>query len=158
MSIIQQIRDKAAVLLTTMIAISLIGFLVQDAFIGKSGNMFDGQATSSGTINGKKVDIIEFNNKVNLVEQNYRSQGMQTNEMMTQSIIENVWNGYIQEEIIQSEAAKLGLTVSPKEMGSVLFSEEAPQEFRQLFTDPKTGGYDINAAKNWFNNLKKSAL
>lgn len=157
MSIIQQIRDKAAVLLTTMIAISLIGFLVQDAFIGKSGNMFDGQATSAGTINGKKVDIIEFNNKVNLVEQNYRSQGMQTNEMMTQSIIENVWNGYIQEEIIQSEAAKLGLTVTPKEMGAVLFSEEAPQEFRQLFTDPKTGGFDINAAKNWFNNLKKSA-
>jgi peptidyl-prolyl cis-trans isomerase D len=157
MSIIQQIRDKAAVLLTTMIAISLIGFLVQDAFIGKSGNMFDGQATSAGTINGKKVDIIEFNNKVNLVEQNYRSQGMQTNEMMTQSIIENVWNGYIQEEIIQSEAAKLGLTVTPKEMGAVLFSDEAPQEFRQLFTDPKTGGFDINAAKNWFNNLKKSA-
>ena len=60
MSIIQQIRDKAAVLLTTMIAISLIGFLVQDAFIGKSGNMFDGQATSAGTINGKKIDIVEL--------------------------------------------------------------------------------------------------
>ena len=156
MSIIQQIRDKAAVLLTTMIAISLIGFLVQDAFIGKSGNMFDGQATSAGTINGKKIDIVEFNNKVNLVEQNYRAQGMQTNEMMTQSIIENVWNGYVQEEIIKSEAAKLGISVTPKEIGAVLFSEDAPQEFKQLFTDPKTGSYDVNAAKNWFNNLKKS--
>ncbi len=156
MSIIQKIRDKAAVLLTTMIAISLIGFLVQDAFIGKSGNMFDGQATAAGTINGKKIDIVEFNNKVNLVEQNYRQQGMQTNEMMTQSIIENVWNSYIQEEIVKSEASKLGLAVTPKEMGAVLFSDDAPQEFKQLFTDPKTGGFDINAAKTWFNNLKKS--
>jgi peptidyl-prolyl cis-trans isomerase D len=156
MSIIQKIRDKAAVLLTTMIAISLIGFLVQDAFIGKSGNMFDGQATAAGTINGKKIDIVEFNNKVNLVEQNYRQQGMQTNEMMTQSIIENVWNSYIQEEIVKSEASKLGLAVTPKEMGAVLFSDDAPQEFKQLFPDAKTGGFDINAAKTWFNNLKKS--
>jgi peptidyl-prolyl cis-trans isomerase D len=76
--------------------------------------------------------------------------------MMTQSIIENVWNGYVQEEIIKSEAAKLGISVTPKEMGAVLFSEDAPQEFKQLFTDPKTGSYDVNAAKNWFNNLKKS--
>jgi peptidyl-prolyl cis-trans isomerase D len=156
MSIIQKIRDKAAVLLTTMIAISLIGFLVQDAFIGKSGNMFDGQTTEAGTINGQKIDIVEFNNKVNLVEQNYRQQGMQTNEMMTQSIIENVWNSYIQEEIVKSEASKLGLAVTSKEMGAVLFSDDAPQEFKQLFPNAQTGGFDINAAKTWFNNLKKS--
>jgi peptidyl-prolyl cis-trans isomerase D len=36
MSIIQQLRDKSAVLLTGLIALSLIGFLVQDAFIGRS--------------------------------------------------------------------------------------------------------------------------
>ena len=156
MSIIQKIRDKAAVLLTSMIAISLIGFLVQDAFVGKSGNMFDGQPTIAGTINGKKVDLVEFNNRVNMVEQNYRAQGMQTNEMMTQTIIENVWNGYIQEELIRSEAKKLGITVTPKEIGVVMFSEEAPQEFKQLFTDKNTGGFDVNAARTWFTNLKKS--
>lgn len=156
MSIIQKIRDKAAVFLTSMIAISLIGFLVQDAFVGGNGNMFDGQATTAGSINGKEVDIIEFNKKVNQVEQNYRSQGMQTDETMTQNIIENVWNSYIQEAMIKEEAKKLGIVVTPKELGASLFSEEAPQEFKQLFVDRNTGLYDINAAKNWFNNLKKN--
>jgi len=156
MSIIQSLRDKAAVLLSAMIAISLIGFLVQDAFIGRSGNLFSGQSNVAGSINGKKIDLVEFNQKVNQSEQAYRAQGMQTNDMMTQSIIENVWNGYIQEELIKGETEKLGIKVTPKELGSVLFSEDAPQEFRQMFTDRNTGMFDVNAAKNWFNNVKKS--
>lgn len=155
MSIIQKIRDKAAVLLTSMIAISLIGFLVQDAFVGKGGSMFDGQATSAGSINGKDIELVDFSKKVNMVEQNYRSQGMQTNEMMTQTIVENVWNSYIQEEMINAETAKLGLAVTPKELGAVLFSDDAPQEFKQMFADKTTGGYDVNAARNWFTNVKK---
>ncbi|MFZ9262247.1 MAG: peptidylprolyl isomerase [Chitinophagaceae bacterium] len=156
MSIIQSLRDKAAVLLSVMIAISLIGFLVQDAFIGRSGNLFSGQSNTAGTINGTAIDLVEFNQKVNSAEQSYRAQGLQTNDMMTQSIIENVWNGYIQEELVNSEVKKLGITVTPKELGAVLFSEDAPQEFRQMFTDRNTGMYDVNAAKNWFNGVKKS--
>lgn len=156
MSIIQSLRDRAAVLLSVMIAISLIGFLVQDAFIGKSGNIFGGQSNSVGTINGKKIELMEFNQKVNSTEQSYRSQGLQPNEMMTQSIIENVWNGYIQEELINGEVKKLGLVITPKELGSVLFSEDAPPEFRQMFTDKTTGVYDVNAARNWLSGVKKS--
>ena len=155
MSIIQKIRDKAAVVLTTMISISLIAFLVQDAFVGGNNSLFDGQPSSVGSINGKDVDLVEFSKQVNLVEQNYRSQGMQTDEMMTQSIIENVWNTYIQEDLVKSEAGKLGITITPKELGAVLFSDDAPQEFKQLFQNPNTGGFDIAAAKNWFNNVKK---
>lgn len=156
MSIIQQLRDKAAVLLTTLIALSLIGFLVQDAFVGRTSGFFSGNTTTVGSINGKEIDAVEFNNKVNLAEQNYRSQGMESNEMMTQNIIESIWNGYVQEELLKSECEKAGLAVTSKELSAVLFSEDAPQEFRQLFTDPKTGQFDIGAARNWFNNLKKS--
>jgi len=155
MSIIQKIRDKAAIVLTTMISISLIAFLVQDAFVGGNNSLFDGQPSSVGSINGKDVDLVEFSKQVNLVEQNYRSQGMQTDEMMTQSIIENVWNTYIQKDLVKSEAGKLGITITPKELGAVLFSDDAPQEFKQLFQNQNTGGFDVAAAKNWFNNVKK---
>ena len=156
MSIIQQIRDKAAVLLTSLIALSLIGFLVQDAFVGKSSSAFTGRSSTVGSINGKKIDAIEFNSKVNMAEQGYRSQGMQTSEMMTQNIIESIWNGYIQDELIKTETDKLGLSLTSKELGNLLFSENAPQEFKQLFTNPNTGQFDVQAARNWFNNLKKS--
>ena len=155
MSIIQKIRDKAAVVLTVMISISLIAFLVQDAFVGGNSNLFDSQPSSVGTINGNDVDLIDFSKKVNQVEQNYRSQGMQTDESTTQSIIENVWNTYIQESLVKNEAKKLGLMITPKELGAVLFSDDAPQEFKQFFQNPTTGEFDINAAKNWFTTQKK---
>ena len=156
MSIIQKIRDKAAVLLTSLIALSLIGFLVQDAFIGKSSSAFTSRTSTVGSINGKKIDAVEFNAKVNMAEQGYRSQGMQTNEMMTQNIIESIWNGYIQDELVRTETDKLGLSLTSKELGNLLFSDNAPQEFKQLFTNPNTGQFDVQAARNWFNSLKKS--
>jgi len=156
MSIIQKIRDKAAVLLTSLIALSLIGFLVQDAFIGKSSSAFTSRTSTVGSINGKKIDAIEFNAKVNMAEQGYRSQGMQTNEMMTQNIIESIWNGYIQDELVRTETDKLGLSLTSKELGNLLFSDNAPQEFKQLFTNPNTGQFDVQAARNWFTSLKKS--
>lgn len=156
MSIIQQIRDKAAVLLTTLIALSLIGFLVQDAFVGGGSNMFSDRPDNVGTINGVKVDLQEFNDKVNMAEQSYRSQGMQTNEMMTQNILDGIWNSYVQETLINGECEKAGISLTSKELGNLLFSENAPQEFRQLFTNPNTGMFDLQAARNWFNGLKKS--
>ena len=156
MSIIQQIRDKAAVLLTSLIALSLIGFLVQDAFVGRSSGLFSDQPSTVGSVNGKEIDVMEFNNKVNAAEQSYRSQGMESNEMMTQNIVESIWNGYIMEELIQSASNKAGLSLTSKELGALLFSESAPQEFRQLFTDPNTGLFDLQAAKTWFSNLKKN--
>ena len=156
MSIIQSLRDRAAVLLTALIAISLIGFLVQDAFVGRSKGMFTGRSSTVGTINGTKIDLLEFNDKVNLMEQNYRSRGMQTSELMTQNIVDGVWNSYVQEELIRGVADQTGIALTGKELGDLLLSDNAPAEFKQLFTDQKTGQYDITAARNWLNNLKKS--
>jgi peptidyl-prolyl cis-trans isomerase D len=156
MSIIQTLRDKSAVLLTGLIALSLIGFLVQDAFIGRTGNGLSGGSTTVGSINGTKIDAMQFNEKVRGIEESNRQQGMQSSEMMTQNIIESVWNSYIQEELINEQADKLGITFTPKEMSDMLFSDGAPQEFKQLFTDPNTGQYNVQAARTWFTNVKKS--
>ena len=155
MSIIQQLRDKSTVLLTGFIALSLIGFLVQDAFIGKGGGA---RATSSsvGSINGVSIDVQDYNQKVRMMEESNRQQGNPANEQMTQNIMESVWNSYIQETILQEETKKLGIAFTAKEMGDLLFSDNAPQEFKQLFTDQTTGQYNIDQAKTWFNNIKKS--
>ncbi len=156
MSIIQSLRDRAAVLLTGLIAISLIGFLVQDAFVGRSKGMFTGRSSTVGSINGSKIDVLEFNDKVNLMEQSYRSRGMQSSEMMTQNIVDGVWNSYVQEELIRGVADQTGIALTGKELGDLLLSDNAPAEFKQLFPDQKTGQYDISAARTWLTNLKKS--
>ncbi|HEX5669194.1 MAG TPA: peptidylprolyl isomerase [Chitinophagaceae bacterium] len=156
MSIIQSLRDKSAVLLTGLIAISLLGFLVQDAFIGRTSGLMSGPSSSVGSINGTDIDAQDFNEKVRMMEESNRQQGIQSSEMMTQNIVENVWTTYIQENLIRTEAKKLGISFTAKEMSELLFSENAPQEFKQLFTDPNTGQFNVQAARTWFSNVKKS--
>ena len=58
MSIIQSIRDKAAWIIIGAIALALIAFIVQDAF--QNRNIFGGNSTTLGVVNGTKVDSIEF--------------------------------------------------------------------------------------------------
>jgi peptidyl-prolyl cis-trans isomerase D len=156
MSIIQSLREKSAVLLTSLIALSLIGFLVQDAFIGGNKGLFSGSTSSVGSINGTAIETIDFNQKVKLMEESNRQQGMQSSEQTTQNIVDGVWNSYIQQEIISDVSEKLGIAFTPKEMGDLLFSEDAPAEFKQLFTDPNTRQYNIQAARTWLANVKKS--
>jgi peptidyl-prolyl cis-trans isomerase D len=156
MSIIQQLRDRAAILLISLIALSLIGFLVQDAFVGGSSGLFSGPSTTAGSINGRKVDAREYSDKVRLAEEGYRSRGYPMNEMMSQNVMESIWNSYIQDELVRTECNKLGIAFTPKELGALLFSDAAPQEFKQLFTDQNTGVYNIDGARQWFANIKKS--
>lgn len=156
MSIIQTIRDKAAILVFGIIAISLIGFLVQDAFVGRGSHFFSEPTSTIGTINGTAIKRESFDERVKGMEAQYQSQGYRVDESMRQEIQNQIWNGLVNKELIAAEAKKLGLDFTSKEFTNLLFSENAPQEFKQQFTDPKTGVYNIEAARNAFKNLQKS--
>src|SRR5664279_3598052 len=39
-------------------------------------------------------------------------------------------------------------------MASIIFSDEAPQDLKQLFTDKETGQYDIAKAQQWCAQVK----
>ncbi len=63
MSVIQNIRDKYAVLVIALIALSLIGFVMMDAFVNNGrGSMFS-NTTSVGKVNGKSIDRNDFEKK-----------------------------------------------------------------------------------------------
>ncbi|MCC6286751.1 MAG: peptidylprolyl isomerase [Chitinophagaceae bacterium] len=156
MSIIQTIRDRAAILVFGIIAISLIGFLIQDAFVGRGRGSFQSASKTIGDVNGTEISRQEYDTRVKMMESQYQSQGYRLEEGMRQEIQNQIWNGLITKELILSEANKLGLQFTSKEFSELLFSDNAPQEFKQQFTDPKTGVYNIEAARTAFNNLKKS--
>ncbi|MFT3748877.1 MAG: peptidylprolyl isomerase [Agriterribacter sp.] len=155
MSIIQTIRDRAAILVFGIIAVSLIGFLIQDAFVGRGGRIKE-PSKIIGEINGTNIDRQEFDARVKMMEAQYQSQGYRIEEGMRQEIQNQVWNSLVSKELILSEAKKLGIDFTSKEFSELLFSDNAPQEFKQQFTDPKTGVYNIEAARNAFLTLKKS--
>lgn len=156
MSIIQTIREKAAVFVFGIIGLSMIAFVVQDAFVGGGSHLFSSPSSSVAKVNGVKINRDEFDERTRAMESQYQSQGYRVDESMRQEIQNQVWNGLVSRELITAEANKLGVDFTSKEFTDLLFSEDAPQEFKQQFTDPQTGVYNIDAARNAFKTLQKS--
>ncbi len=153
MSIIQTIRDKGAAIVIGVIALSLIGFLLMDARSGAAKGLFGGgNSTTIGVVNGNDIELDEFNGKVKDAEAQYQSQAA----AMRPQIMQGVWDQIVAEKIVGDEFDKLGLAFTPKEMSSIMFSEDAPQQLKQAFTDPQTGQYDVAKAQQWWAQTRKS--
>lgn len=152
MSIIQNIREKGAVIVIAIIALSLIGFILMDSRSG-TGKLFGGgNTTILGSVNGDKIGYDKFNDKVKEMEQQYPNSGSDQRNQIMQS----VWDQMVAEKIVTEQFNYLGLTFTPKEMSSIMFSEDAPQQLKQAFTNKETGQYDIEQAKQWWAQTKKS--
>jgi peptidyl-prolyl cis-trans isomerase D len=155
MSVIQQIRDKYARWAVVAIALSLLGFIMMDAFAGRTSVM-GSNSTTLGAINGQEIDVQEFEQKVKAQEEMAQQQGMAVGEESRQQIIESVWNSEIDRALLQSEIDELGLTIGKKEINDILFGANPPQDLRQGFTDQQTGQFNVQAAQQYFAQLRKS--
>lgn len=153
MSIIQNIRDKAAWIIIGAIALALIAFIVQDAFQNQS--MFQSNRSTLGEVNGKKINAADFEERFKQAEAQYTNQGYPMNESMRQNIREALWNEYVEDAILSKRYDNLGIITSDKELSDILFGANPPQDLRQQFTDPNTGIYDANAANQQIQALRK---
>ena len=154
MSVIQSIRDKYARWAVVAIALSLLGFIMMDAFASRT-SLFGGNSTTLGRINGKKIEVQDFEQKVKAQEDYMQRQGYAGGETRYQAI-ENVWNQEVEQALLEEELDKLGLTVGKKELNDILFGANPPADIKQGFTDPNTGAFNLQAAQQYFNNLRKS--
>ncbi len=152
MSVIQNIRDKYARWAVIAIALSLLGFILMDALAGKT-NMFgnNGPGTTLGKVNGKEIEYVAFAQQVQEQEEMARQQGYQVDENQRQQLMASLWEQEVTNIIMAEEYEKLGLTVTDKEMRSVLISNP-PDQLRQRYTD-ETGNFNTAAAQQEINNM-----
>lgn len=150
MSIIQTIRERGTVIVIAATAISLIGFILMDSMSG-TGKLFGGgDEFTIGSVNGMNIDYNDFNAKVQAAEAQYGGSVSGQRNMISQ----NVWDQIIAEKVLNDQFKKLGLEFTPTEMAAIMFSNDAPPQLQQAFTDPQTGQYDINQAREWWNQIK----
>ena len=149
MSAIQKIRDKAGWIVFGAIALALIAFIVQDAFTQSSrgGGLFS-NTTSVAKVNGVSIPQKEFESNLQLYQQ--------MNGAQREDLIGNVYEFMVNQEILQQQYDELGITVPDNELSSIIFSDNAPERIRQQFTDPNTGIYNVEAAKQQFAQIKKN--
>ena len=152
MSIIQTIRERGAVIVIAIIALSLIGFILMDSRSG-TGKLFGGgNTTTLGSVNGDEIELSDFNDKVKDMEQQYQNSGSSQTDQIRQS----TWDQMVAEKIVTQQFNDLGITFTPKEMSSIMFSNDAPQQLKQAFTNKQTGEYDIVQAQQWWAQTKRT--
>ena len=154
MSVIQKIRDKYARWAVVAIALSLLGFILMDAFASRT-SLFGGNSTTLGRINDRKINVQDFEAKVKAEEEGMKSQGYAGSETRYQAV-ENVWNMEVERALMEEEFEKLGLSVSDKELNDYLFGANPPPDIQRGFTDPNTGQFNLQAAQQYFTNLRKT--
>lgn len=142
MSVIQRIRDKGAWIIFAIIAIALISFILQDG-LSRRGSLFT-NTTTVGKVNGKSIEREDFDNMLKLY-----SRGGNKEQMVQQ-----VWNMEVNNILMEQEYEKLGLVCTEKELSEAMFGENSP--LKREFTDPQTGVFKADEARNAFAQLKKS--
>jgi len=146
MSVIQRIRDKGAWIIFGIIALALIAFILQDG-VGRGRGGSPG--TTIGKVNGEKIERSDFEDMLQMQERMYAGQGA-----TREQLIAGVWNQEVEQAVLGQEFDKLGLQVTPKELSDILFGPNSP--LRQEFTDPKTGEFNAENARQAFAQIKKS--
>ncbi|MBI2284145.1 MAG: peptidylprolyl isomerase [Bacteroidetes bacterium] len=147
MSVIQSIRDKGAWIVFGIIALALIAFILQDG-VGRGGRAFSNTSVI-GKVNGKNIERGYFEEQLAMQERMYGPQGAQREQL-----IGSTWNQAVEKLVLNQEYEKLGLQVSPKELTDILFGENSP--LKNEFTDPNTGQFMANNAREAFAQIKKS--
>lgn len=150
MQIIQNIRDKGSAIVIGVIALSLIGFIMMDT---RTANSRSSSTSSIGKINGEAIDSKTFLDKVKQMED---QRGGRVSGTDLYQLRESAWEQIVTEKVLNTEFDKLGLIFSPKELSSIMFSNDAPQSLKQAFTDKETGQYDVEKARQWWINAKKA--
>ena len=143
-------------MMAVIIAVALLTFVVMLAF-ENGGSLFQsGRTNTVGTINGEKIDAIAFSKTIDQQEASMQQQGYPSGGATRQQAIDGAWNQELGRIVMASELEKLGMQIGKKEMGDILYGENAPQDLKQQFTDPQTGVYNAQMAKQQIDQMLKS--
>ena len=151
MSIIQHLRERSAWIISGAIAIALLTFVIEE---GLRNNNMSGSDTELGEANGKSINRIEFEEKFKRLEDRYAQMGYNMDEATRIQQKNGLWNEYVDDAIMQNTYKELGIDVSDKEIGDILYGANPPADFRQRFTDPNTQQYDPNLAYQTVQKIK----
>lgn len=155
-SIIQDIRDKYAKVTVVLIALALIGFILTDYFQSKARSGGGGSSSSIGTVNGRSITYEDFMQKVELNKNNYKAQGYPQSAQLDQQATEQTWNQEIARLLLEEELDNLGITVTKRELGDIMYGANAPEDIKRQFTDSATGKFDPIKAKSAIEQMLKS--
>ena len=154
---IQIIRNKLGPAIVIIIGLSLGLFVLQTALDSNTG-LLSGKGDTVGTIDGKKINIREFQAKVDTSIEAYKlnSNNKNLDDNTIFSLRDQTWNQMIGDYLNNREFDALGITLPKDQLQDLFFGADPYPELKKSFTNPNTGQFDPMAVKNYLDNLDKS--
>ena len=159
MATLQTIRSKGP-LLVIVIGLALFAFIAGDAW--KILQPHQGKQ-DVGEVNGKELSAQDFQKMVDEYSEVIKmTNGLNslTDEQLT-NIKDQVWQSYVNNQLIAAEAEKLGLTVTDAEIKAILDQGTHPLLMQTPFRNPQTGAFDKDMLKKFlvdYANLNNSQM
>ncbi len=119
MATLEKIRSKGA-LLIIVIGVALLAFIVGDALT--SGRTLFGNPTMIAKVGNHKIDVTEFQQRYEQVNQQLQQQGSKQDPAVVQKY---VLDQMIQEQLIEDEIEALGIAVTDAELTNAMIGENA---------------------------------
>ena len=149
---------KRGVALVCIIGLGLFAFIAEEAFRSCEATK-NQQRQQIGEVLGNKVNVQEFQALVDEYQEVLKmTQGVDNfSEEQLNSIKDEVWNSFVNEQIIQAEAAKIGLTVTDEELQNMMKEGTNPMLLRSPFVNQQTGRFDATMLTKFLDDYKKNA-
>lgn len=160
MATLQKIRNKAA-LLAIIIGLALFAFIIGD-FLNSGSSLFRQSQQKIAKIGDYSLDYKEYEARIAEMEQVYKIQTNQTTlaDGISGQIRESVYESIVREQLIDQQAALLGVSVTGKEIFSMINGANVHPMIQQLpiFKNPKTGQFDHNMMLNFLQTIQSDDL
>ena len=149
---------KRGVTLVIVIGLGLFAFIAEEAFRSCEATK-NQQRQQVGEVLGNKINVQEFQALVDEYQEVIKmTQGRDNlSEEELNQVKDQVWNQFINDQLISNEAKKLGLTVTDEELQNILKEGTNPMLRQSPFVNQQTGRFDVTMLTKFLADYKKNA-
>jgi len=143
MAIITKIRTRAGMLVSIIIGLALFSFILTD-FLTSGSKLINKSKMNVAEINGKSIEYSLFEKRIRHLEDIAKTRnGVNSlSEEMSENVRKEAWQDLLQENVMNKEYEKLGVTVSDDELFDLIEGRNPHPIIRQYFANPETGTID----------------
>jgi len=156
MAAIGKIRNWGPTLVI-VIGLALFAFIAEEMFRSCEASKNE-QRQQVGEVLGKKVNVQDFQALIDEYQEVIKmSQGRDnlTEDELNQ-VKDQVWNTFVNSQILAKEADELGLTVTDAEMQNMLREGTNPLLMQTPFVNQQTGRFDASQLSKFLNDYKSN--
>ena len=158
MATLQNIRNRGGMMIAIVIGLALGAFILGDMLNSGSKLMRPSQMRIA-EINGESVQYPDFQKKVEELAEVYKMNTQQTqiDENTWEQMREQVWQSYLQENILGKATENLGINVSADELFDLVQGTNPHPIIQQLFRNQQTGQVDKSSIIQFLKSLETNA-